>query len=132
MVPFPPGTHIGAKMAPGGSTSGPIFVPEVRSGFIFGITNPGHPRQGVEAENTPNDDMKIQTLLRRVQLSMLHRTDVEAKGSPRVSKTCPKMLPKISSNKQKNTNKECLFGWGEAEERLSRRLGEAEVKLKRC
>ena len=61
-----------------------------------------HPRQGVEAENNPNDDMKMQTLLRRVQFSMLHRTGVEAKDSPSVSKTCPKMLPKISSNKQKH------------------------------
>ena len=102
MVPFPPGTHIGAKMAPGGSTSGPIFVPEVRSGFIFGITNPGHPRQGVEAENTPNDDMKIQTLLRRVHFLLLHRVGVEAEDSPSVSRTCPRLLPKISSNKQKH------------------------------
>ena len=78
----------------------------------------------------PNDDMKMQTLLRRVQFSMLHRTGVEAKDSPSVSKTCPKMLPKISSNKEKN--KQCLLDWGEAEERLSRRLGEPEVKLKRC
>ena len=38
-------------------------------------------RQGVEAENTPSDDMKMQTLLRRVQCSMLHRTGVEAETS---------------------------------------------------
>ena len=29
----------------------------------------------------PNDDMKMQTLLRRVQFSMLHRTGVEAETS---------------------------------------------------
>ena len=74
------------------------------------------PETAVEAENTPSHDMKMTTLLRRVQFSMLHRTGVEAKDSPGVSKSCPKMLPKISSN-QKKTQTNNVSSAGEKHKR---------------